>query len=269
MFSRTNVVNRKYIGKNIQNFMEIPDLIGIQLSSYENFLQRDKLVNKELLADYGLESVFKSIFPIESPNGDMLLEYEYYELDEENIKFSEYECKLKGLTYAVSLKARVNLIFQQTGEIRQKDIYMSDIPLMTDRGTFIINGAERVVVSQIHRSPGVIFCHDKDVYSSRIIPYRGSWLEFEIDQKKELVYAKIDRKKRILGTLFLRALGIGTREEIIKSFYETEVITLSDDRNFKESLVGKILAKTVFIADSEIGEDKKLFKAGEKLQPHM
>ncbi|MGL4982586.1 MAG: DNA-directed RNA polymerase subunit beta [Treponemataceae bacterium] len=268
MFSRTNVVNRKYIGKNIQNFMEIPDLIGIQVSSYENFLQRDKLVNKEPLVDQGLESVFKSTFPIESPNGDMLLEYEYYELDEENIKFSEYECKLKGLTYAVPLKARVNLIFQQTGEIRQKEIYMSDIPLMTDRGTFIINGAERVVVSQIHRSPGVIFCHDKDVYSSRIIPYRGSWLEFEIDQKKELVYAKIDRKKRILGTLFLRALGMGTREEIIKSFYETEIITLSDDRSFRESLVGKVLAKAVFIADSETGEDKKLFKAGEKLHPH-
>ena len=95
----------------------------------------------------------------------------------------------KGLTFAVPLKARINLVFQQTGEIRQKDIYMGDIPLMTDRGTFIINGAERVVVSQVHRSPGVIFSHVKGIYSSRIIPYRGSWLEFEIDQKKELIYA--------------------------------------------------------------------------------
>jgi DNA-directed RNA polymerase subunit beta len=183
--------------------MELPDLIDIQLSSYENFLQKNKLDNKEALAEQGLEEVFRSSFPIESPNGDMSLEYDYYELDEQNIKFNEHQCKQKGLTYSVPLKARINLIFNQTGEIRQKDIYMGDIPLMTERGTFIINGAERVVVSQIHRSPGVIFSHEKDVYSSRIIPYRGSWLEFEIDQKKELIYAKIDRKKRILGTIFL------------------------------------------------------------------
>ena len=140
------------------------------------------------------------------------------------------------------LKARINLLFQQTGEIRQKDIYMGDIPLMTDRGTFIINGAERVVVSQIHRSPGVIFSHEKGVYSSRIIPYRGSWLEFEIDQKKELIYAKIDRKKRILGTIFLRALGYSTREDIIKQFYETEEFKLSDDKALRDSLDGKVLA---------------------------
>jgi len=133
----------------------------------------------------------------------MVLEYEYYSLDENNIKFSEQECKQKGITYAVPLKARINLIFQQTGEIRQKDIYMGDIPIMTDRGTFIINGAERVVVSQIHRSPGVIFSHEKGIYSSRIIPYRGSWLEFEIDQKRELIYAKIDRKNGSVGTDFL------------------------------------------------------------------
>ena len=220
MFAKSRTINRQYIGKNIQNFMELPNLIDIQLSSYEGFLQKEKLDNREALEEQGLQEVFSSTFPIESPNGDMTLEYEYYELDEENIKFSEHECKQKGLTYAVPLKARINLVFQ-TGEFRQKDIYMGDIPLMTDRGTFIINGAERVVVSQIHRSPGVIFSHEKDVYSSRIIPYRGSWLEFEIDQKKELIYAKIDRKKRILGTIFLRALGLTPREEIIRGCYPT------------------------------------------------
>ena len=266
MFARSRTVERQYIGKNIQNFMELPNLIDIQLSSYESFLQKEKLDNKEQLAEQGLQEVFNSTFPIESPNGDMLLEYEYYELDEENIKFDELACKQKGLTYSVPLKARINLIFNQTGEIRQKDIYMGDIPLMTDRGTFIINGAERVVVSQIHRSPGVIFCHEKGVFSSRIIPYRGSWLEFEIDQKKELIYAKIDRKKRILGTIFLRALGYSTREEIIRAFYDVEKIEVNE--NEKDSLIGKVLADAVYAKDLETDEEKRIYRAGEKLHPH-
>ncbi len=268
MFAKTRTINRQYIGKNIQNFMELPNLIDIQLSSYESFLQKEKLDNHESLAEQGLQEVFSSTFPIESPNGDMILEYEYYELDEKNIKFSELECKQKGLTYSVPLKARINLNFQQTAEIRQKDIYMGDIPLMTDRGTFIINGAERVVVSQIHRSPGVIFSHDKGVYSSRIIPYRGSWLEFEIDQKKDLIYAKIDRKKRILGTIFLRALGFTTREEIIRCFYDVEKVVLEDTPESRDALVNRVLADAVFITDSETGESKKLFRAGDKLHLH-
>ena len=165
---------RTYIGEEFREVMELPNLIDIQLSSYERFLQRNRLLEGKPLVPQGIEEVFQSVFPIESPNGDMLLEYSHYSLDEENIKFDEEQCKLKGLTYAVPIKAQINLIFQETGEIRQKDIYIGDIPLMTDRGTFIINGAERVVVSQIHRSPGVIFSHEKGVYSSRIIPYRGS-----------------------------------------------------------------------------------------------
>ena len=268
MFAKTRTINRQYIGKNIQSFMELPNLIDIQLSSYESFLQKEKLDNHEPLAEQGLQEVFASTFPIESPNGDMVLEYEYYELDEKNIKFTELECKQKGLTYSVPLKARINLNFQQTAEIRQKDIYMGDIPLMTDRGTFIINGAERVVVSQIHRSPGVIFSDDKGVYSSRIIPYRGSWLEFEIDQKKDLIYAKIDRKKRILGTIFLRALGYASREEIIRCFYDTEKVTLEDTPEFRETLVNRVLAEAVFVPDSESGEPRKLFRAGAKLHLH-
>ncbi|MCL1836391.1 MAG: DNA-directed RNA polymerase subunit beta [Treponema sp.] len=271
---------RIYIGKDIQDVMELPDLIDIQVNSYERFLQRDKLKNREKIAPQGLEEVFRLTFPIDSPNGDMRLTYDYYTLDEDSLKFSELDCKQKGITYAIPLKARVNLIFTQTGEIRQKDIYMGDIPIMTERGTFIINGAERVVVSQIHRSPGVIFSHDeKGVFASRIIPYRGSWLEFEIDQKKELIYAKVDRKKRILGTLFLRALGYETREEIIKAFYSTETFKVKDDRETREKISGRVLAAAVWINDENAAPKntkhsdahegmKKLYKAGEKLHPH-
>jgi DNA-directed RNA polymerase subunit beta len=247
--------------------MEVPDLISIQTSSYESFLQAERMKRGEPLENQGLQEVFTSTFPIESPNGDMSLEFEYYELDYDNIKFSELECKQKGQTYSVPLKARINLTFLNDGHIIQKDIYMGDIPLMTDRGTFIINGAERVVVSQIHRSPGVIFCHDKGVYSSRIIPYRGSWLEFEIDQKKELIFAKIDRKKKILGTIFLRALGYNTREEIIRCFYVTEDVVVKNETEVRESLVDRVLASAVIIKD-ENGEEKRLFNAGVRLHPH-
>ena len=267
MFAKTRTINRQYIGKDIQNFMDVPNLIAIQTSSYESFLQAEALKEKKEVLNQGLQDVFTSTFPIESPNGDMSLEYEFYELDWDNLKFSEIECKQKGLTYSVPLKARINLNFLQTGAILQKDIYMGDIPLMTDRGTFVINGAERVVVSQIHRSPGVIFCHDKGVYSSRIIPYRGSWLEFEIDQKKELIFAKIDRKKKILGTIFLRALGYSTREEIIRCFYDVEDVDVKNTTEGKEALFERVLADAVIIKD-ENGEEKRLFNAGTRLHPH-
>jgi DNA-directed RNA polymerase subunit beta len=257
---------RTYIGEEFQEVMELPNLIDIQLSSYERFLQRNRLMSGQPLLRQGLEEVFQAVFPIESPNGDMLLEYTHYTLDEDNVKFDEDQSKLKGLTYAVPIKARINLIFQETGEIRQKDIYIGDIPLMTERGTFIINGAERVVVSQIHRSPGVIFSHEKGVYSSRIIPYRGSWLEFEIDQKKELIYAKIDRKKRILGTMFLRALGFNTREEIIDVFYRSETVAVEESREAKDELVGRVLSKPVWVERD--GQKQKLYRAGDKLHPH-
>ena len=262
-----NKIKRSYIGKDYEEAIELPDLIGIQLSSYERFLQRERILAGDKPLPSGLEEVFQATFPIESPNGDMLLAYEAYSLDEGAMKYSEMECKQKGLTYAVPLKARINLIFQKTGEIRQKEIYLGDIPLMTDRGTFIINGAERVVVSQIHRSPGVIFCHEKGVYSARIIPYRGSWLEFEIDQKKELIYAKIDRKKRILGTMFLRALGFETREDILAAFYGSRKVPLSDSREDREGAVNKVLARSVWVADAE-GEKQKLYRAGDKLHLH-
>ncbi|MDR0448426.1 MAG: DNA-directed RNA polymerase subunit beta [Treponema sp.] len=269
---------RSFVGKEVRDVIELPDLIDIQLCSYERFLQRASVKAGETPRLQGLEEVFRSTFPIESPNGDMVLEYEYYILDESHIKFSEFDCKQKGLTYAVPLKARINLIFQQTGEIRQKDIYMGDIPIMSERGTFIINGAERVVVSQIHRSPGVIFSHEKGIFSSRIIPYRGSWLEFEIDQKRELIYAKIDRKKRILGSIFLRALGFSSREEIIRAFYSVEMFKIKDDKDTREKITGKVLASPVWIkarseeiqspGTSDTDGKKKLYQTGEKLHPH-
>ena len=259
-------IEREYVGKDYQDVMGLPDLIDIQLSSYERFLQREKVRAGSGPDLAGLEEVFRNTFPIESPNGDMLLEYERYNLDEDAMKYSELECKMKGLTYAVPLKARINLVFQRTGEIRQKEIYLGDVPLMTDRGTFIINGAERVVVSQIHRSPGVIFCHEKGIYSARIIPYRGSWLEFEIDQKKELIYAKIDRKKRILGTMFLRALGFESREDIIDAFYKSEKVTIGADRSQKDKAINRVLSKAIR-ADVN-GERKRLYRAGEKLHLH-
>ena len=260
-------IKRQYIGKDYNEVMDIPGLVDIQLASYERFLQQERLRNKESLLDQGLEEVFQSVFPIESPNGDMLLEYTQYVLDEEGIKLDEFECKQKGVTYAVPLKAKINLIFQETGEIRQKLIYIGDIPLMTERGTFIVNGAERVVISQIHRSPGVIFSYDKGIFSSRIIPYKGSWLEFEIEHKKDLIYAKIDRKKRILGTIFLRALGFNTREQIISLFYKTKKVKTNGTAEEKEKLIGAIPAKAIF-AKSESGEDKKLYRAGEKILLH-
>ncbi|MGB4571262.1 MAG: DNA-directed RNA polymerase subunit beta, partial [Rectinemataceae bacterium] len=259
-------IQRRYIGKDYQEAMELPDLINIQLSSYERFLQRDRIRAGQAPDPVGLEEVFRNTFPIESPSGDMLLEFERYGLDESAMKYSEIECKQKGLTYAVPLKARINLVFQKTGEIRQKEIYLGDIPLMTERGTFIVNGAERVVVSQIHRSPGVIFCHDKGVFSARIIPYRGSWLEFEIDQKKELIYAKIDRKKRILGTMFLRALGFDTRESILAAFYKSRTIELGSTREEKEKAVACVLSKPIAIDVG--GEMKRLYRAGDKLHLH-
>jgi len=266
MVANGKSITRTYIGSEQHQVCELPNLIGVQLESYERFLQLERF-KKGLAPDpsYGLEEVFLSTFPIDSPNGEMRLTYKGYTIDYENIKFSETECKKKGRSYSVPIKVTISLEFS-TGEIREKEIFFGDIPLMTDRGTFIINGAERVVVSQIHRSPGVIFSDDKDVYSSRIIPYRGSWLEFEIDDKKHLIFAKIDRKKKILGTLFLRAIGFDTREKILEQFYTSEQVELVDDAEVKASLENRYLYKDVW-AQVE-GEQRKVLRAGDMLHVH-
>ncbi len=266
MVAKGKAIQRTYIGSNFEEVCELPNLIGIQLDSYEKFLQLDR-IRQSLTPDpaYGLENVFTSIFPIESTNGEMRLVYDHYDVDLEGIKFSETECKKKGRTFSVPIKATISLELPN-GELREKEIFFGDIPLMTDRGTFIINGAERVVVSQIHRSPGVIFSNEKDVYSARIIPYRGSWLEFEIDEKKHLIFTKIDRKKRILGTLFLRAIGFDTREKIVAQFYARQTVALTNDPAVKESLVGRYLYADVYAMVE--GENRKVLRAGDILHPH-
>ncbi len=262
MVAKGKPINRTYIGAEYDEVCELPDLIGIQKDSYESFLQSNKLKKGEPVDEKcGLEDVFRSTFPIDGPNGEMSLRYESYSLDFDNIKFSEIECKKKGRTYSVPLRAVISLALAANDELREKEIFLGDIPLMTDRGTFIINGAERVVVSQIHRSPGVIFTNEKGVYSSRIIPYRGSWLEFEIDEKKRIIAAKIDRKKRILGTLFLRAIGYNTREKIIAAFYASKTMELNDQT--KEEFDGQYPAKDIYATVD--GKEVKVFQAGTAL----
>ena len=289
MLDRKKAIKRHYVVGNVYHegeyheFMDVPNLIDIQLSSYEKFLQLEKarenyarvkqgkviIKQREDLVELkneGLEEVFRSTFPIESPNGDMVLEYLGYILDEKNIKLDEFECKQKGATYSVPLKAYIRIVLNSTGVKIVRPVYIGDIPMMTDRGTFIINGAERVVVSQIHRSPGVIFSDEKGIYSSRIIPYRGSWLEFEIDKKKELIYAKIDRKKRILGTIFLRALGYETREELIEAFYSIKKATIYSKPDKNKDLDKKILAKAIYAPEKGENKEKKLlFSAGQRI----
>ncbi|HAF86128.1 MAG TPA: DNA-directed RNA polymerase subunit beta, partial [Sphaerochaeta sp.] len=266
MVAKGKSITRTYIGSDFQEVCELPNLIGIQLDSYERFLQLERF--KQGLppeSASGLEEVFQATFPIDSPNGEMRLAYKGYTIDYDNIKFTQAECKKKGRSYSVPIKVTISLEFS-TGEMREKEIFFGDIPMMTDRGTFIINGAERVVVSQIHRSPGVIFSNDKDVYSSRIIPYRGSWLEFEIDDKKHLIFTKIDRKKRILGTLFLRAIGFDTREKIIEQFYKGEMVDITDDSDLKSSLENRYLYKDIYAVVDK--EHKKVLRAGDKLHAH-
>ncbi len=153
MYAKTKKIVRQYIGKDIKDFMPLPNLVDIQLSSYESFIQRERLSKGEEPLNQGLQEVFTSTFPITNQDESMTLEFESYSLDFDNIKNSEIECKKKGITYNVPLKANISLILNESGTIMQKEIYMGDVPLMTDRGTFIVNGAERVVVSQIHRSP--------------------------------------------------------------------------------------------------------------------
>ncbi|RME88574.1 MAG: DNA-directed RNA polymerase subunit beta [Candidatus Hydrogenedentota bacterium] len=218
--SPLNVVNFGKIKKPI----DIPQLVQIQLDSYREFLQLDKKPEKR--DPVGLQAVFLDSFPIESSNGDVVLEFVKYDIGEP--KKDVWECKINGVSYAAPLKATIRLIAMETGEIREQEVYMGDLPLMTDTGTFIINGAERVVVNQLHRSPGIFFFFDaeKEIYSARIIPdHKGSWLEFEMDTKGLLI-ARIDRRKKFPFTLLVKALGYGTNEEVLRFFFETESIAI-------------------------------------------
>jgi DNA-directed RNA polymerase subunit beta len=222
---------RKSFGR-IPEAVQMPNLIEVQRSSYEQFLQRETRPGKRI--DEGIEAVFKSVFPIKDFNERATLEYVSYEF--EDPKYDVEECIQRDMTYAAPLKVKLRLIVfeadEETGarsvkDIKEQDVYMGDIPLMTDKGTFVVNGTERVIVSQMHRSPGVFFDHDKGkthasgklLFAARIIPYRGSWLDFEFDAK-DIVFVRIDRRRKLPATTFLYALGMDP-EEILKTFYDT------------------------------------------------
>ena len=208
----------------IKKALPVPPLILAQTESYDQFLQRE--ASPEKRDAIGLQSVFEESFPIESSNGDVVLEYVNYTLGDP--KNSVWDCKVNGTSHSAPLKAVIRLIAMETGEVREQEVYMGDLPLMTDTGTFIINGAERVVVNQLHRSPGIFIFYDevKNLYSARIIPdHKGSWLEFEMDTKGLLV-ARIDRRKKFPFTLLVKALGYGSNEDVLRLFYEAEEVQI-------------------------------------------
>jgi DNA-directed RNA polymerase subunit beta len=257
---------RKSFGK-IKKIVEIPDLIGMQRDSYQRFLQMN--VPPEKREDIGLQAVFKSVFPIKDFTGSASLEFVSYRFAE--IKHSEEECVHRGMTYELPVRITVRLVVYDTDkdsgvsnirDIKEQEIYFGTIPLMTAKGTFIINGTERVVVSQLHRSSGVFFDHDKGkshssgkiIYSSRIIPVRGSWIDLEIDPK-DIVYIRIDRRRKFPVTVLFKAFGYST-EDLLSYFYKTQKIICENDEYYREFnpdlLKGTRASKDV--ADPESGD---------------
>ena len=223
---------RKDFGKR-PSILDVPFLLATQIESYRGFLQADHAPDGR--EDLGLHAAFKSVFPIVSYSGSAALEYVHYRLGEP--VFDERECQLRGATFAAPLRVLVRLVIydrdapagsKQVKDIKEQEIYMGELPLMTDNGTFIINGTERVIVSQLHRSPGVFFDHDKGkthssgklLFSARVIPYRGSWLDFEFDPK-DAVFVRIDRRRKLPATILLRALGYET-SEILDMFFDKD-----------------------------------------------
>lgn len=237
---------RKSFAK-LKTVMDIPYLLSIQLDSYKQFLQSDILPDER--ADIGLQAAFKSIFPIKSNSGHIKLTFESYSLGKS--PFNVRDCKLRSLTYAVPLKVKLRLyIYDRDGQtvsqnvksVKEQEVYMGELPIMTENGTFVINGTERVVVSQLHRSPSVIFEHDKGkthssgklLYSARIIPYRGSWLDFEFDPK-DCLFVRIDRRKKLPVTILLRALGCN-EQEILDTFFEKNIYHIEYE-NFEPQFI--------------------------------
>jgi len=246
---------RKDFGKR-PIILDVPYLLAMQIESYDHFLQ--PVSDAEQRQDKGLHAAFKSVFPIESYSGNAVLEYVSYNLGKP--VFDVKECQLRGLTYAASLRVKVRLVIydKEAGlnnkvvkDIKEQEVYMGEMPLMTETGTFVINGTERVIVSQLHRSPGVFFEHDKGkthssgklLYSARVIPYRGSWLDFEFDPKDN-VYCRIDRRRKIPATILLRALGYDTRE-ILDQFFDTNRFTLNKKGVFLDLVPERLRGETV------------------------
>lgn len=248
-----------------EEIIDLPNLIEIQIKSYEKFLQAD--VSAHERENIGLQEVFNEVFPIRSFDEKTVLEFLSYDLGVP--KYSPEECIRRGISYNVTLKVKFRLT-DETG-IKEEEVYMGTIPVMTSKGTFIINGAERVIVSQLHRSPGISFEQEKHpkgvvLYSFKIIPYRGSWLEASFDNS-DLIYIYIDRKKRrrkILATSFIRTLGYSTNTDIIEEFFETRKVKIKSEADFVK-LVGKILAEDIIDAENGI----VFGKASEKLTTAM
>ena len=238
------------------SILAVPYLLATQVNSYAQFLQPD--VGAAGRKDVGLHAAFRSVFPIESYSGSAVLEYVSYNLG--TPVFDVKECQLRGMTYAASLRVKVRLVIydKEAGlnnkvvkDIKEQDVYMGEIPLMTRTGTFVINGTERVIVSQLHRSPGVFFEHDRGkthssgklLFSARVIPYRGSWLDFEFDPK-DIVFCRIDRRRKIPATVLLRALGY-TPQEVLGMFFETNMFTISKKGIFLKLVPDRLRGETV------------------------
>ena len=254
---------RKNFGKQ-GSVLETPYLLAIQLDSYRQFLQADKAeAGRE---DIGLHAAFKSVFPISSYSGNAVLEYVSYRLGEP--VFDVKECQLRGLTYAAPLRVKVRLVVydkeaagpkKPVKDVREQEVYLGELPLMTDNGTFVINGTERVIVSQLHRSPGVFFDHDRGkshssgklLFSARIIPYRGSWLDFEFDAK-DCVFARIDRRRKLPVSIILRALGMN-ETEVLDVFFDKNTFFLSKDGVALELVPARLRGETATF-EIRIGE---------------
>jgi|TARA_B100001059_G_scaffold68895_1_gene65850 DNA-directed RNA polymerase subunit beta len=263
---------RKNFGKRKQ-VIDIPPMLDIQTDSYVGFLNTSN--SAEERSSSGIHKAFNSVFPIISHSGHVRLEYIDYSVG--TPLFNVQECQLRGLTYSAPLKVLMRLVIcerenqEKVKDIKEQEVFMGDIPLMTEKGSFVINGTERVVVSQLHRSPGVFFDHDKGkthssgklLYSARIIPYRGSWLDFEFDPKDSL-FARIDRKRKLPATILLRALGYET-SEIVDLFFEKDQIKIEDGlfklKLIPERLKGTIATDELKIKNKVIIEPGKIFNS--------
>ncbi|MFM9270828.1 DNA-directed RNA polymerase subunit beta [Halomonas elongata] len=268
---------RKDFGK-LPQVMDVPYLLAIQLDSYYDFLQQDRSPEERL--DVGLHAAFRSVFPIESFSGNAALEYVSYRFG--TPAFDVKECQLRGVTYSAPLRVKVRLIIYDKDssnkaikDIKEQEVYMGEIPLMTENGTFVINGTERVIVSQLHRSPGVFFDHDKGkshssgklLYSARVIPYRGSWLDFEFDPKDN-VFVRIDRRRKLPATVLMRALGMSA-EEILDEFFETSTFHI-EKSGFSVDLVPSRLRGETATFDIKDGDGNVIVEEGRRItQKHI
>ena len=264
---------RKGFGKQ-QAVMEVPYLLATQIESFRKFLQSG--VTPDDRENVGLHAAFKSVFPIVSHSGFALLEYVSYRLGKP--VFDVKECQVRGLTYASSLRVKCRLVIydkdsgaqKKVKDIKEQEVYMGELPLMTDNGTFVINGTERVIVSQLHRSPGVFFDHDRGkthssgklLFSARVIPYRGSWLDFEFDPK-DFVYVRIDRRRKIPATILLRALGYGN-QDILEMFFDNTNFSVEKD-GYSMTLISERLRGEILSFDLVDAKGKVLVEAEKRI----